>query len=83
VQLRIDEKLRQEWKAQAIEALREDRSRLVMLGYAGVVAAAVAAFALLKWWGRRSGAAGALLPAAGVVAIIVGATVMMKWFFGA
>jgi hypothetical protein len=80
VQLRIDEKLRQEWKAKALEALREDRSRLVMLGYAGVVAAAAAAFGFLKWSGRSSGGA-ALLPAAGVLAIIVGATVMMKWFF--
>ena len=80
-QLRIDEKLRQEWKAQAIQSLREDRSRLVMFGYAGAVAAAAAAFALLKWSGRRSGAAGVFLPAAGVVAIIVGAMVMAKWFF--
>jgi hypothetical protein len=82
-QLRIDDKLRREWKDQAIEAVRSERSRFVMFGYAGVIAAAVAVYVLLKWSGRRSGVAGPFLPAVTLVAIIVGFVVMAKFFFAA
>jgi len=82
-QIRIDDKLRREWKAQGIESLRSQRSRVVMIGYAGAIAAAVAVFVLLRWSRRGSGAAGPLLPVVTVVAIIVGFVVMVKFYFGA
>jgi hypothetical protein len=83
VQLRIDEKLRQEWKAKSIEVMRAERNRIVMFGYAGAVAAAIGAFVLLKWSGRSSVGAGALLPAAKIVGIIVGGAALVWLFVGA
>jgi len=81
VQLRIDEKLRQEWKAEAIAATRAERSRIVMFGYAAAVVAAIGAFVLLKWSGRRASAAAGLLPAAAVVGIICGVAALFSLLF--
>jgi hypothetical protein len=67
VQLRIDDKLRQEWKDQGIAAVRQDHSRVVLLGYGLAIAATAAAFVFLKWSGRRAGVG----PAAAAMAVVM------------